>query len=120
MSPEELKNLWVAIHKTQELFKTRSGTSDWQRNIVDGSSSLKTKIEWSNFYAWLANPSQFIPKENEEDFKFEEDCELWKNYKYPEGVHEKIFKNGNETMIHIVNDKWYANDAEEDEKEMKN
>ena len=120
MSPEETTNLWNDINKTKELFIKRNSSHDWQRNIVDGSKTLKTKTEWANFYAWLSNPNHFVVKQEETDFNFdEEDDELWKSYKYPEGIYEKRYKNGNETVIHIVNKNLYPDQNDEkDEKQL--
>ena len=116
MDPAELKNMWEAIKTTKELFEKRKGAQDWQRNIVDGSRNLKTKCEWANYYSWLSNPSAFVPKEESQFLFEEEDNELWKNYKYPAGVYEKRYKNGNETVIHIVNEKWHPKQGQNEEK----
>ena len=120
MNSDQTERLWTAINKTSELFKTRTSHDDWQRNIVDGCAGLESKMEWANYYTWLSAPKNFEQKKNESDFDFtEHDAQkVYDAFEYPEGVHEVYYKNGTETIIHVVNDKWKeARISQDEEKE---
>ena len=51
MSPE----LVQAISRTQKLFEERKRPSDWGINIIEGSTGLESKEDWSKYYMYLTN-----------------------------------------------------------------
>ena len=59
-----MADISVAIRETNELFKRRSDPTFWAANLIDGSTSLKTALEWTHYYAWIANPQNYDPKKN--------------------------------------------------------
>ena len=60
MSPE----LKEAIQHTKQLFQKRTRSEDWGRNIIEGSSNIKSIKDWTKYYSFLTNPNHFDP-ENE-------------------------------------------------------
>ena len=50
-----MENVRSAIEKTKKLFAERP-TGFWSRNLIDGSAGLQSELEWTHYYAWLANP----------------------------------------------------------------
>ena len=103
MDANALQRFWKAEDKTKELFKTRRAAEDWGRNIIEGSEGLESKLEWGNYYSFLAKPNNFTIKNSfiyaDADEKIE--------YEYPEHMKTVIHKNGSETFIHIKNEKYY-------------
>ena len=105
MLAEEVKNVLEAIEKTRELFIRRNSDLDWQRNLVEGSANLKSPMEFGNFYKWLACPEKFKMEKDRSKFEFgfsDQDKKMWEDYKYPDGMYEKVTMNGNQTQIHVT------------------
>ena len=103
MDAEELKRFWKAVDKTKELFKTRKSALDWGRNIIEGSTGLISKLEWGNYYSFLANPSNFTIKNS---FVYADPNEKI-SYEYPDHMTTEVHKNGTDTFIHVKNEKYY-------------
>ena len=55
MTPE----LETAISRTKELFHDRDTAEDWGRNIIEGSEGLETQRDWTLYYSFLNNPTEF-------------------------------------------------------------
>ena len=95
----EHQNLQAAIRETRDLFKRRGTAGDWARNLIEGSRRLKTKKEWTKYYAYLANPEGFDPNREYAVVK-PEDMTI---EPYPEEQVVTEFKNGTETIVHVKN-----------------
>ena len=105
-----MADISVAIRDTEALFRAHTSAEDWSNNIVNGSRSLKTPEQWTHFYAYLASPTTY---DSNRTYKAVSQKE-YDDYVRPplhKGLRETIFKNGTETIIHVVREK------EEDEKE---
>ena len=91
MSPE----LVQAISRTQKLFEERKRPSDWGINIIEGSTGLESKEDWSKYYMYLTNPDGFNPEITPETITGEEIIEA------PPPEFDVIkHQNGCETIIH--------------------
>ena len=111
MNDEERNNFKESVRKTTELFKRRNTPEDWARNLIDGSSSLKTGNSWKHFYAWLSNPAKY----NEEEVNNMGTLATEKTViePYDDCMRVDTFENGNEILVHVKN-----MSLEEDEKAM--
>ena len=102
MDSDERTVLQAALKKTMDLFKRRTSHEDWARNLREGSSELKTDLQWKHFYTFLGNPRGY--DENnvcvESSEKEHATLEL-KPYEDCFEIHE--YKNGNETTIYVKN-----------------
>ena len=103
MNPTERAVLKQAFKKTTDLFKRRNTTEDWARNLRDGSSELTTKLQWTHFYTFLANPRKY--KEENVCLKtaFEEHHSKECIPPYESCFHVQEWKNGTETIINVTN-----------------
>ena len=90
MSPELAK----AIEQTQKLFKTRDRAEDWGRNILEGSKGITTERDWTLYYSYLTNPSEFNP---EADLKPLDPNEVIEDI--PTELEKVTHTNGNEVFI---------------------
>ena len=86
----------TAIKETTELFRKRGSAEDWSNNIIEGSRSLKTDQEYTNYYAWLASPQTF---DKNKDYKAQTKVE--KRPAVPDGYEEIIHKNGTESVVEV-------------------
>ena len=98
----------TAIRETTELFRTRGTAEDWSNNIIEGSRSVKSDQEWTNYYAWLASPSTYDSKR---DYKAQKQTP-YVQPELPKGMKETVYVNGTERFVHVTR-------VEEDEKEEK-
>ena len=115
MEDHEQNVLQKAIALTVDLFKRRTDSEDWVRNIVEGSKTLTTPLQWTHFYTFLTNPKGY--DETKVDIHSTAGEEYNNDYTptpYENCMEEIRFENGpNETIIHIKNKSLYS---QEDEK----
>ena len=103
-----MADISTAIRETTALFKRRSTPEDWAQNIIDGSRSVKTPEDWTHYYAWLANPSNYNPQ------KKLRVAEIVDIKPYPPGFEEVRYPNGPDVVIHVKNTR--VQEEVEDEK----
>ena len=91
--------LSLAINNVDRLFKNRDSPEFWSENIIEASSHIQKKENWTKFYAYMANPSAFNPNDNLQTIEDAmEECDL----SYPDFMEEVRYQNGpEETIIHI-------------------
>ena len=58
-----MENVRKAIQETTRLFAVRP-TGFWSKNLIEGSTSLKTPNDWCHYYAWLGNPTTYDETKN--------------------------------------------------------
>ena len=56
-----MADISTAIRDTEAMFRAHSSAEDWANNIVNGSRSLKTDEQWTQYYAYLASPANYDP-----------------------------------------------------------
>jgi len=102
MKPSERTVLQACFEKTKKLFETKRQPEDWADNIIQGSSGLKTKLQWKHFYTWLANPNNY-DEENTSNLTIEP--QILENIEpYPEHMVVETYQNGPaETLIRVIN-----------------
>ena len=115
MDPLEQTVLQKAIAATVDLFKTRTDSEDWVRNIVEGSKTLTTPLQWTHFYTFLTNPNGY--DESKVDINSTAGEEYNNEYTrtpYESCLEEVHYKNGpNETIIHVKNNSLYLDQDDE-------
>ena len=112
MNTKERSVFQKAIAETTDLFKRRTQAEDWSRNLIEGSSELKTAQQWKHFYTWLANPNQY---NEEETNKMEISDETAKIEPYDSCMRTETFQNGPcETIINIINTSGPSSEQDEE------
>ena len=103
MNSNERAVLENSFKKTIDLFKRRNAPEDWARNLRDGSSELKTNLQWKHFYTFIANPTKY--KSEDVCLKTAEQEHRQKVCitPYEDCFKIKEWKNGSETIINITN-----------------
>ena len=105
-----------AIDTAERLFKERDSAEWWGANIIDAGKCLRTKQNWTKFYAYLSNPAEFNP-DIEHKTLYDEECGVEQlTMDYDElGLQEHRFENGTETIIHVRNTRLPQGDDEKSE-----
>ena len=88
-----------AIRETNALFQRRRDPTFWAANLLEGSRSLKTALQWTHYYAWVSNPQNYNP-----DHKYipmDRDEEVV--YDHHPDMKPITYHNGTEAIIHFKN-----------------
>jgi len=93
------EDLQLAIKKVDKLFNDRDGAEWWAENIIEASRHLTDSNDWTLFYSYLSNPSQFDPNAKLEVI----DDKMEIEFEYPPNMKEFFYKNGVDTIIHVKN-----------------
>ena len=108
-----MADISVAIRETEALFRAHTTAEDWSNNIIVGSRSVKTPEQWTHFYAYLASPTTYDSTRVYKPVS-QEEHDAFERPPLHKGLQEKIYKNGLDTIIHVVRKK---DDEEEKEEE---
>ena len=104
-------DLQYSIRKTKDLFKRRATAEDWARNLLEGSTRLKTAADWDQFYVFLTDPMAY----DDGDIAVKMNtCSVQEGVPTDYPAHMKVLKtqNGGETIIHVVNTQGRGEDEE--------
>ena len=101
MKTDERNVLQSCFAKTKNLFIKKNTAEDWAHNIIEGSSALKTGLQWKHYYVWLANPNNY--NEAEAD-KLSTASEAFVLEPYSDCMKVETIQNGPcETIINVIN-----------------
>ena len=97
VSAQNRKNIELAISKLKNNFRKNNSSNNWANNIVSASKHLSGEVEWAHFYHFLADPTNY----NIDSIILGEQCCENVDLAQDERFETVIYKNGNETVIHL-------------------
>ena len=109
MNSSERAVLHKSFKKTKDLLMRRNSSEQWSQNLIEGSSMLKTPLQWKHYYVWLANPNGYNEKEVD---ALKIDNTPPKIEPYPSHMKVERFQNGSDITVVVTNSQLCSSDDE--------